>query len=144
MGVSRPEDMFPKLEQALNSGDIEAALDLYEDDAGFVSGDGELVRGREGLRAVFEGMVNAKIITKGAPVKTMVVKDLALVFVQYTGTVPLPDGNEMQLSGLSTDVLRQQPDGTWLSVIDNPFGTALVGGQLVAQEILDAVTVVSS
>jgi uncharacterized protein (TIGR02246 family) len=99
------------MEQALNSGDIEAALALYEDDAAFVTGDGELARGREGLRAVFDGMVNAKIITKGAPVRTLVVKDLALVFVQYTGAVPLPDGKEMQLSGLSTDVLRQQSDG---------------------------------
>jgi len=143
MGVPRPEDMFPRLEQALNSGDIEAALALYEDDAAFVTGDGELARGREGLRAVFDGMVNAKIITKGAPVRTMVVKDLALVFVQYTGTVPLPDGKEMQLSGLSTDVLRQQSDGTWLSVIDNPFGTALVAGQSVAQEIIDAVAAAS-
>lgn len=143
MGVPRPEDMFPRLEQALNVGNIEAALALYEEDAAFVTGDGELARGREGLRAVFEGMVNAKIITKGTPVRTMVVKDLALVFVQYTGTVPMSDGTEMHLSGLSTDVLRQQPDETWLSVIDNPFGTALVAGQPVDQAIIDAVAAAS-
>ena len=74
----------------------------------------------------------------GKAVKTIVVKDLALVFVQYTGKIPTGDGKTIELSGLSTDVLRCQADGTWLSVIDNPFGTMLVGGQPVAQEILDA------
>jgi hypothetical protein len=44
----------------------------------------------------------------------------------------------MEFGGLSTDVLRQQPDGTWLSVIDNPYGAALVGGQPIPQEIIDA------
>ena len=138
MGVSRPEDMFPALIGALNRGDIETALGLYEDDAGFVSANGDVARGRDGLRAEFQAMVNAKAITTGAPVKTIIVKDLALVFVEYAGVIPLPDGKEITIRGLSTDVLRQQSDGTWLSVIDNPYGTALVGGQPVAQEIIDA------
>ena len=140
MGVPRPEDMFPRLIQALNGGDIDAALALYEDDAGFVSANGDLQRGRDGLRAEFKAMVDAKATTTGAPVKTIIVKDLALVFVAYAGVIPLPDGKEITIRGLSTDVLRQQPDGTWLSVIDNPYGTALVGGQPVAQEIITAAT----
>lgn len=138
MGVARPEDMFPKLADALNRGDVGAALALYEDDAGFISANGELARGAEGLRAEFQAMVDAKAVTKGAPVKTIIVKDLALVFVEYTGTIPLPDGKSIEISGLSTDVLRQQSDGSWLSVIDNPYGTALVQGQPVSQEIIDA------
>ncbi len=27
------------------------------------------------------------------------------------------------MSGRASDVLRQQPDGSWLFVIDNPWGT---------------------
>jgi ketosteroid isomerase-like protein len=34
----------------------------------------------------------------------------------------LPDGTKIQNGGLSVIVLRKQPDGNWLMVIDNPFG----------------------
>ena len=39
---------------------------------------------------------------------------------QMKGTTP--DGNPMETGGLSVAVLRKQPDGKWLMVIDNPFG----------------------
>lgn len=138
MGVPTPEDMWTHLSTALNAGDLDAALALYETDAGFISGTGELARGEAGLRAEFETMIAAKVKMAGKAVKSIVVKDLALVFVQYTGTIPTGDGKPFELSGLSTDVLRRQADGTWLSVIDNPYGTTLAGGQPVSQEILDA------
>ena len=138
MGVPAPEDIWTKLSAALNAGDVEAALALYEPDAGFITGTGELARGDVGLRAEFQGVVAANIKMAGKAVKTIVVKDLALVFVQYTASIPMGEGKESELSGLSTDVLRRQADGTWLSVIDNAFGTALVGGSPVPQEVLDA------
>jgi len=31
--------------------------------------------------------------------------------------------NNVDIVGKSADVLRQQPDGTWRFVIDNPWGT---------------------
>ncbi len=138
MGVDRPEDLFPMLAVALNSGDIGAALALYEPDAGFISGTGDLARGDAGLRGEFEGIVAAKITMVGEAVKSIVVKDIALVFVRYSATIPTADGKTLEMGGLSTDVLRQQADGTWLSVIDNPYGSALVGGSPLSQEIIDA------
>ena len=32
------------------------------------------------------------------------------------------DGSAVNMSGQSTDVMRRQPEGTWLCVIDSPFG----------------------
>jgi uncharacterized protein (TIGR02246 family) len=140
MGVARPEDMFPALSSALNRGDVESALALYEPDAGFVTAAGVVARGDPGLRGEFEAMIAAKANITGGAVKTIIVKDVALVFVQYQATVTAPDGQNFDLSGLSTDVLRQQADGSWLSVIDNPYGTALVAGQPVSQEVIEAAT----
>jgi uncharacterized protein (TIGR02246 family) len=129
--------MFPALIAALEAGDVDAALRLYEPDAGFVTAAGELARG-DAMRAELQAISNAKAVTKGAPIKTMIVGDLALVFVKYTGAIQLPDGKTFEADGLSTDVLRRQPDGTWLGVLDNPYGTALVEGQPIPQEIIDA------
>ena len=138
MGVPNPEDMFPQLAAALNSGDIDAALALYEDDAGFVTAQGGLARGAAGLRGEFEAMIAAKVTTVGMIAKSIIVKDVALVFVEFSSTIPTPDGKTLEFGGLSTAVLRRQPVGTWLSVIDNPYGTALVTGTPVPQEVLDA------
>ena len=33
-----------------------------------------------------------------------------------------PDGKPMKVEGQSAEVARQQPDGTWFFVIDNPHG----------------------
>jgi len=32
------------------------------------------------------------------------------------------DGKAVTRSGIATDVARRQPDGTWLIVVDNPYG----------------------
>jgi ketosteroid isomerase-like protein len=33
-----------------------------------------------------------------------------------------PDGKPLKIEGQSAEIARQQPDGTWLFVIDNPYG----------------------
>ncbi len=43
--------------------------------------------------------------------------DLALLRNDYT-----VDFGGQPVSGSTTEVVRRQPDGTWLYVIDNPFG----------------------
>jgi ketosteroid isomerase-like protein len=40
---------------------------------------------------------------------------------KLTGT--RPDGQAIALEGLSSDVVRQQPDGRWLVIIDDPWGS---------------------
>lgn len=40
----------------------------------------------------------------------------------YTG----PDSKPMAMSGKSTDILRRQPDGRRLIVVDNPWGTEIL------------------
>lgn len=49
--------------------------------------------------------------------------DLALVTSEWTCSVTGPDGKPVNIAASSADVLRQQPDGTWILVIDNPWGT---------------------
>ena len=49
--------------------------------------------------------------------------DLALVTTEWSFSGTGPDGNPVNMSAKSTDVFRQQSDGTWQFVIDNPWGT---------------------
>jgi ketosteroid isomerase-like protein len=49
--------------------------------------------------------------------------DLALVTTEWSYSGTGPDGNPVNMAAKSADVLRQQDDGTWRFVIDNPWGT---------------------
>lgn len=125
MTAGNPEDVFELLKTALNAGDIDAAMSLYEPSATFVGVDGEAVTGPDTLREAFAGMVATKPTIRGKAVRTFQVNELCLVFVEWDASGTGPDGNPLEMGGLSTDVLRRQPDGSWLSVIDNPMGTAI-------------------
>ena len=48
--------------------------------------------------------------------------DTALVAHRWRMEATAPDGTEMRQGGLSADVLRRRPDGSWAVVIDDPYG----------------------
>ena len=49
--------------------------------------------------------------------------DLALVTTEWSFSGTGSNGKRVDMTAKSADVLRQQPDGTWRFVIDNPWGT---------------------
>jgi ketosteroid isomerase-like protein len=55
--------------------------------------------------------------------KTLLSGDTALVIGNWTLKGRDADGNDIDASGRYADVLRRQPDGNWLFVIDNPNGS---------------------
>jgi len=59
------------------------------------------------------------------PGKVILANDIALLFSKWN--LSDPEGNAVELSGQTSDVVRRQADGSWLFVIDNPFGAAGVG-----------------
>ncbi|MGH8887349.1 MAG: YybH family protein [Egibacteraceae bacterium] len=50
--------------------------------------------------------------------------DVALVRSDWTLHGAAPDGCPVEMRGSAGDVVRRQPDGTWLLAIDNPWGAA--------------------
>jgi ketosteroid isomerase-like protein len=130
MAVTSPDDMHRVFSEAFNRGDLDALVDLYEDEAAFlpqpgapaVVGKGDV---REALKA-FVGLQDASIaIETKASVET---GDLAFNIGRWCLTAVDPEGKPLTLGATTSEVLRRQPDGTWRYVIDNPWGDALVAG----------------
>jgi hypothetical protein len=83
---------------------------LYEPYAVLDSGDGRLTLGREAIRAFFAGLVaTGRKFDFGEQRPAIISGDLALTSTRS------PDGS------VTAEVARQQPDGTWLWVIDQFF-----------------------
>jgi ketosteroid isomerase-like protein len=51
--------------------------------------------------------------------------NLALLITEWTLVGTDPSGKSINLAGRGTIVFRRQPDGNWLMVIENPWGTEI-------------------
>jgi uncharacterized protein (TIGR02246 family) len=123
MPARKPEECDTLLVEAINRGDLEAALALYEPNASFVQDSGEVVTGLGAIREVMQGFLAIKP-KFSIEVKAVQSGDggLALLRAKWSATGTGPDGKPMTITGNSTEVVRRQSDGTWRFVIDNPRG----------------------
>jgi ketosteroid isomerase-like protein len=55
--------------------------------------------------------------------RVVLASDLALLITEWSISGNKPDGKPINLIGKGTVVLRRQSNGTWLMVIENPWGT---------------------
>lgn len=124
MPAQNPQDVPRLIIEALNAQDLEAALSLYEDDAIFVPEPGVVATGREEIREALAGFLALKPTGTIKTKTTDLTGDIALLHSPWTQVGTDEDGTEVSFSGITAEVVRQQQDGTWKYVIDDPWGGA--------------------
>ena len=125
MRASTPSEIYQLFGKYFSAGTIDLLLTLYEDDALLIPPAGAEARGKAAIREVIEGLlrINGEF-SIGEP-RIFQAGGVALLSAKWTLTGGRgPDGQQMDLSGQTSDVIREQPDGSWLFVIDSPFGIA--------------------
>jgi len=126
MAARNPEELVRLFFETFNRGDLDAALDLYEQDAVLIGQPGQAARGREEVRRGLEAFLATKPELKLVKNEMIARDDLALSIVHWTLQGAGPDGSPVEMEGTTSDVLRRQPDGTWRFAIDNPFGAKIL------------------
>jgi ketosteroid isomerase-like protein len=124
--AATPEDVSRLIASAITEGDLEAALGLFEPEATLVmprAVGGGSATGQAALREALTGFLSIAPILSVHPEKTFAGGDIALLVGTWTLKGRAPDGREINIAGRHSDVVRQQADGSWLFVIDNPDGT---------------------
>jgi ketosteroid isomerase-like protein len=108
--ATKPEDLTRLFVELANAGDAEGLAALYEPDAVVAFPPGQMTVGRAAIRALYEKMLAAKPhFELEQPLPTLHYGDLAL-----TSTPAL------DVAGARAQVVRRQPEGTWLRVLDRP------------------------
>jgi len=105
-------------QDAFNAGNIEALVALYEPNAVLVVND-QPVAGQQLIRLAYESFLvrRPRIALK---TRSAVMFDSSLAVLH--GDWVLERGETGSTTrGLSTEVVRRQPDGSWRFVIDNPY-----------------------
>jgi uncharacterized protein (TIGR02246 family) len=119
-----PEEMDAEWSEAFNAGNGEALLALYDPGAAFVMPTGEVLEGAEAIAQVLGGFFALKPRIDLRTEKVVRCGDTALVHSAWTVTGTAPDGTALEMGGQSAVVLREQPDGTWRFIVDDPGWSA--------------------
>jgi uncharacterized protein (TIGR02246 family) len=119
-----PADTIRRFSALLEAGDLDALVDLYEPEAAFAPQPGETVIGRDAIREALRPFLALEPRMTAAVERVLVAGETALVANRWTLTGTQPDGNPVQLAGVSADVLQRRADGSWGIAIDDPWGAA--------------------
>ena len=120
MSANTPGELLSLLQECINTGDLQAIVACYEPEAVFVlpEDQGGEARGREAIGQAHVPFLAAKpTVTLNA---TVIVEASGVAIMLGDWTVE-EQGNLPSASGKFRDVVRQQPDGSWLYLIDNSF-----------------------
>ncbi len=109
--------IHPAVEAGVNNQDIDGLMALYTEDASMVRVDGSIAAGLSAIREEWSGILamNGQIALRSR--YAIAAGDLAVLSNQWTFNV----GGE-QISSVTAEVARRQPDGGWLYVVDHPYG----------------------
>jgi uncharacterized protein (TIGR02246 family) len=122
MAAHSPEQIDSLFAQALNAGNLDALVALYEPQASLMASPGTLVAGTAAIRESLSAFVALKPTMQIAPRLVSRSGDLAVVTAKWQLAMTGSDGKPSQMQGQSVEVVRRQADGRWLFVIDLPFG----------------------
>jgi len=122
MSARTPQDVDRLFAEALNAGQLDALVALYEPQGTLMPSPGKLVTGTAAIRESLAGFL------AGKPKMTITARlvaqsgDLAVTSAKWEMSMTGPDGKAANMTGESVEVVRRQDDGSWRVVIDLPFG----------------------
>jgi uncharacterized protein (TIGR02246 family) len=117
-----PEDLPRLWSDLFNRGDLDGLAALYEPDARLVGEPGRVAVGRAQIREALNGWSVVRGQVAITPARVLLGPDVvALASNSWSLTGTNPDGSPVSMSGTSAEIVRRQPDGTWLIAVDDPY-----------------------
>ena len=107
----RVDELF---QEAMNEGDLDKAIGLYDDNAVFVQEPGKpAITGLENIRRVLKQFQAIKPELKVEVMQFVEADDVAFFTLKWEIKGKSADGEEIFLSSYDGNVVKRQPDGSW-------------------------------
>lgn len=113
-------DLHRQYEQAVNAGDLDALIRLFDPEARVLLQDGSPLNGQDAIRQAYAGLFAqgpSQFVLKTRFASE--VGDIALLSCSWEGMV-----GDQKAGAVTAEVARRQPDGRWAFFIDNPWAAS--------------------
>ena len=116
-------EQFPvAFDTAFNASNVDAILECLTEDGTMRMTDGTVFTGRETMREYFSGMLQTPMHIRNEVRRALTSGDFALLLLDWTLTVKLPNGEKHIEKGTATQVMQRGPDSVWRLRVSNPLG----------------------
>jgi ketosteroid isomerase-like protein len=122
MPANTPQDVHRLFAELFAAADLDGLISMYEPDAVLMPEPGKTVSGPVAIRESLQHFLGMNGKFEIELKRVIEAGDIALLYSTWTLNGKGDDGSDIELSGKTSDVVRLQPDGTWMFVIDNPYG----------------------
>ena len=119
-----PVEAIEKCAEMIQAGDIDGLIQLYDPDVVMMMEPGKVEVGLDALREFFAPLLALRPKMKFTRVSLLEADGVAQLSYRWESTATAPDGSVIKHKGVSSDVVRRRPDGSWAVIIDNPNGGA--------------------
>jgi len=122
----RPEELHQRIAAAVSNGDLAAYLALYEPGAALATQGGGVAIGTDAISAEIAPFLAVRGTLTVTTARVVASAEIALLRSRGAFSGVAPDGSRVEVPEHDAqEVARRQPDGTWLFVVNDPWG---VGG----------------
>lgn len=122
MSAKTPQELHTLFVTAFNNSDLDAILALYEPGAALATQSGLTQVGMEKLGDSFRTVIGMKGKMSIETAYAIEADGIALLRGVWSLESMTPVGKPVTMKGHGIEVARRQQDGSWLFVIDHPFG----------------------
>ncbi|XXT15405.1 nuclear transport factor 2 family protein [Sorangium sp. So ce429] len=122
MNVKEPQQMNASFAEAINSGDLDRVMALYEPEAVLAPAPGQRAAGAPAIREAISALLalGGRMVSRNN--YCMQAGSIALLQGEWSLSFVGPDGKEVTETARSAEVVRRQADGSWRYLIDHPAG----------------------
>jgi len=117
-----PADCDRRFAECVQSSDLDGLVALYEPGACLVRQDGTIAIGHLEIRQALAALTSQPMTIEMHVVAAIETDDLAMLYNDWDIRLVGGDGMPTGRAGKAIEIVRRQPDGRWLFVIDDPFG----------------------
>lgn len=126
MPATTPQDLHRLISDAVSTGDLDAYLALYEPGAALARQRGGVAVGADAIRAEITPFLALRGTLTVTTSSIVTAGEIALMHSKGSFSGVAPDGSPIEVPEHdAAEVARRQADGTWLFVVNNPWGSGV-------------------
>jgi uncharacterized protein (TIGR02246 family) len=123
MTARSPEDIDRLFAERMAAGDIDGVIALYEANGALLSPEGVATTGPAAIRGALARLAAMRPqMTMNLVRVVRTADDLAVAYNDWKLSAVDAEGRPVTMQGKAVEVSRRQADGSWLFVLDDPFG----------------------